>query len=54
MKNKGPPRRPSIGLTPDRSDESPYRYELKAAYADAVLRDEDVSWSAGLSVQRRF
>lgn len=42
MKHHGHPRRPSIGLTPDVSTptpESPHpRYELKAAYGDAVLR----------------
>ena len=37
-----PPRRPNIGITPDYSEtrpDSPFpHYELKAAYADAVLR----------------
>ncbi|MEW5737286.1 MAG: gamma-glutamyl-gamma-aminobutyrate hydrolase family protein [Myxococcota bacterium] len=42
MKHHGHPRRPSIGITPDYSEPSttqPFaKYDLKAAYADAVLR----------------
>lgn len=42
MKHHGHPRRPSIGITPDFSEPSasqPFaKYDLKAAYADAVLR----------------
>ena len=42
MKHHAHPRRPSIGITPDASlstPESPFvKYEVKAAYADAVLR----------------
>jgi putative glutamine amidotransferase len=42
QRRPGHARRPNIGITPDistPSPESPYpRYELKAAYADAVLR----------------
>jgi len=43
MKHHGhPPRRPSIGITPDLAEPTPSqpfpKYELKAAYADAVLR----------------
>src|SRR4051812_30110926 len=36
----GPGRRPSIGVTPDYSEpsESSPRYELKVAYAEALLR----------------
>jgi putative glutamine amidotransferase len=42
MKHHGYPRRPSIGITPDISTPTPEtphpRYELKTAYAEAVLR----------------
>lgn len=42
MKHHGSPRRPSIGVTPDVTTPTPdapfLKYELKAAYADAVLR----------------
>jgi putative glutamine amidotransferase len=42
MKHHGHPRRPSIGITPDYSEPSaaqPFaKYDVKTAYADAVLR----------------
>ena len=41
MKSHGHARRPSIAITPDLSgadESSPRRYELKVAYAEAVLR----------------
>jgi putative glutamine amidotransferase len=42
MKHHGHPRRPSIGITPDVSTATPEnpltRYELKTAYAEAILR----------------